>query len=162
MFGSKDVKETKETTPAVTTRERIERSPDRTAERPIASTTSVIGEKVSLNGTLNVEGNIVINGQVEGSVTCTGQLTVGKTGKVRADLEVGSIVIGGWVEGKVHARERVELQTESHLKGDVHAKSFVIQDGCFFQGNCIMGEAAEPRSRVAPVSEARTVKAEAA
>jgi cytoskeletal protein CcmA (bactofilin family) len=102
---------------------------------------SVIGDRVSFNGTLRVEGSITIHGQIEGSIACTGQLVVGKTGRVKADLDVGSASIAGQVEGKVFAKERVELQTDSHLKGDVHAKSFVIQDGCFFQGNCIMGEA---------------------
>jgi cytoskeletal protein CcmA (bactofilin family) len=66
---------------------------------------------------------------------------------VKADLDVGSANIAGRVEGRVYAKERVELQTASHLKGDVHAKSFVIQDGCFFQGNCSMGEAHQPSSR---------------
>ena len=105
------------------------------------NSSSVIGESVCFNGTLRVEGSMIIHGEVEGSITCTGELVVGKTGRIKADLDVGSAVVGGWVEGRISAKERVELQTDSHLKGDVHAKSFVIQDGCFFQGNCIMGEA---------------------
>ena len=103
--------------------------------------TSVIGERVSFNGTLKVDGSIEIHGEVEGSITCTDQLIVGKSGRVKADLDVGSVVIAGQVEGRVFAKERVELKTASHLKGDVHAQSFVIQDGCFFQGNCTMGNA---------------------
>ena len=103
--------------------------------------TSVIGERVSFNGTLKVEGSIEVHGEIEGSITCTEQLIVGKNGRVKADLDVGSVVIAGQVEGRVFAKERVELKTASHLKGDVHAQSFVIQDGCFFQGNCTMGNA---------------------
>ena len=136
MFGSKENKE----------KERVEKEPREveariqsmvTREEPKAS---VIGEKVSLSGKLHVEGSIVIHGEVEGSISCTGQLTVGRTGRIKADLDVGSATIAGNVEGKVVAKGRVELQTDSHLKGDVQAKSFVIQDGCFFQGNCTMGE----------------------
>jgi cytoskeletal protein CcmA (bactofilin family) len=157
MFGNKETKDTrdvKETLAPPTPRERI---------ASVTSTpASVIGEKVTMNGTLTVEGNIVINGEVEGSVTCSGQLMVGKTGRVKADLDVGSAVIGGWVEGRVTAKERVELQTDSHLRGDIHAKSFVIQDGCFFQGNCTMGEAHEKRNRLKAIEETERPKMEVA
>ena len=124
MFGKENQKET----------------PPTSAPRK-KNSSSVIGESVCFNGTIRVEGSMIIHGEVEGSITCTGELVVGKTGRIKADLDVGSAVVGGWVEGRISAKERVELQTDSHLKGDVHAKSFVIQDGCFFQGNCIMGEA---------------------
>jgi cytoskeletal protein CcmA (bactofilin family) len=106
-------------------------------------TDTVIGQGTHFNGTLRVDGSLTIHGEFEGAVTCTGHLVVGKTGKVTADLDVGSTLIGGKVEGSVRAKDRVELQTASLLKGDVHAKSFVIQDGCSFQGNCTMGNAAE-------------------
>ena len=132
MFGNKDSKEREDG------REEIIRT---VTPRESSKKTSVIGERVKFNGTLNVEGSIEIHGEIEGSISCTDQLIVGKTGRVKADLDVGSAVIAGEVEGRVFAKERVELKTASHLKGDVNAKSFVIQDGCFFQGNCTMGEA---------------------
>lgn len=154
MFGSKDTKDERdrekerilETTPA--------------PSRP-QNTSSVIGEHVSLNGNLRVEGSIVIHGEVEGAITCTGELVVGKTGRVKADLDVGSCTIGGRVEGKIFAKGRVELETNSHLTGDVNANSFVIQDGCFFQGNCTMGEAKNTLSEAkTPLSEAKTTPAQ--
>jgi len=106
-------------------------------------TDTVIGQGTSMNGSLQVEGSLTIHGEFEGTVTCSGHLVVGKSGRVKADLDVGSTLIGGKVEGSVRAKDRVELQTASILKGDVHAKSFVIQDGCSFQGNCTMGNAAD-------------------
>lgn len=107
---------------------------------------SVIGEGSSFNGTLRAEGSIVINGDFEGAITCNDTLIVGKSGKVKADLDVQNATVAGQVEGRVFAKERVELQTGSHFQGDVHAKSFVIQDGVFFQGNCMMGEPQKPTS----------------
>jgi len=148
MFGNKETKDSREPRDI---REVIRETPE-----PVVSHTpiqreekvnSVIGEHVSFNGTLKVEGSIVIHGEVEGNITCTDKLTIGRTGRVKADLDVGSANIAGRVEGRIFAKERVELQTASHLKGDVHAKSFVIQDGCFFQGNCAMGEAHQPSAR---------------
>jgi len=153
MFGNKDSKENRESRDI---RDVIRETPEPVVSRaPMPreeKVNSVIGEHVSFNGTLKVDGSIVIHGEVEGNITCTDKLTIGRTGRVKADLDVGSANIAGRVEGRIFAKERVELQTASHLKGDVHAKSFVIQDGCFFQGNCAMGEAHQPSAR-SPLTE---------
>jgi cytoskeletal protein CcmA (bactofilin family) len=135
MFGSREKEDAAQPAPVK------ERERKREAE-------SVIHEGASFNGTLKVEGSLTINGNFEGAINCSGRLIVGKTARVKADLDVGSTTIAGHVEGTIVARERVQLETASYLKGDVNAKSFVIQDGCFFQGNCTMGEAAKqsPRS----------------
>ncbi len=125
MFGSKDKNDPVPTT--TTTREK--------------RVNSVIGEGANFNGTIRVEGSLVINGEFEGAVSCSDTLIVGKSGKVKADLDVQNATIAGRMDGRVFAKERVELQTGSHFTGDVHAKSFVIQDGVFFQGNCAMGDA---------------------
>ncbi len=101
---------------------------------------SLIGEGSSFTGTLRIEGTLVVNGEFEGTLTCGDVLMVGKGGKIKADADVHSATIAGRVEGRIFAKERVELQTGCHFKGDVHAKSFIIQDGVFFQGNCAMGE----------------------
>ncbi len=102
---------------------------------------SVIGEGSSMNGTLRIAGTVIVNGEFEGAIASTDTVVVGKSGKVKADLDVVNATIGGRMEGRIFAKERVELQTGCHFHGDVHAKSFVIQDGVFFQGNCSMGEA---------------------
>jgi cytoskeletal protein CcmA (bactofilin family) len=149
MFGNKEVKDMKpETRETHTTNPTTAPTTTVHHTQPTVSpvlrekkTGSVIGEGVSINGTMRVEGTLVIHGEFEGSITCTDQLIIGRSARVKADLDVGSATIGGRVEGRIYAKERVELETNSHLKGDVHAKSFVIQDGCFFQGNCAMGEA---------------------
>jgi cytoskeletal protein CcmA (bactofilin family) len=155
MFGNKEVKdmkpETREThttnptTPATTTVHHTQ--PTVSPVLREKKTGSVIGEGVSINGTMRVEGTLVIHGEFEGAITCSEQLIIGRSARVKADLDVGSATIGGRVEGRIYAKERVELETNSHLKGDVHAKSFVIQDGCFFQGNCAMGEAHDTSRR---------------
>jgi cytoskeletal protein CcmA (bactofilin family) len=101
---------------------------------------TVIGDGANFNGNLNLKGDILINGVFEGTIACTGALVVGKSGRVKGEVEAHEATISGRIEGRVTAQERVHLQTGSHVEGDIHAKSFMIQDGVFFQGNCSMGE----------------------
>jgi cytoskeletal protein CcmA (bactofilin family) len=101
---------------------------------------SVIGEGTSFTGTLRVDGSILIQGEFEGTLTASESVIVGKTGNVRAGLNVRDAAVAGKVKGKIVAREKVELQTGAHLDGDVFAKSFMIEEGVYFHGNCSMGE----------------------
>ena len=119
---------------------------------------SVIGEGSTFNGTLRVDGTVVVHGDFEGALTSTDALVVGKTGRLKAEMDVQNATIAGRVEGRIFAKERVELQTGSHFLGDVHSRSFVIQDGVFFQGNCTMGEA--QKAAPAPKDPAGTSRQE--
>lgn len=125
MFGSKD-------------KEQVVAAPSSGAKDKRVN--SVLGEGATFSGTMRVDGSLVIHGEFEGTLTCTEGLVVGKTGRLKAEMDVQNATIGGRVEGRIFAKERVELQTGSHFLGDVHSRSFVIQDGVFFQGNCTMGE----------------------
>jgi cytoskeletal protein CcmA (bactofilin family) len=101
---------------------------------------TVIGEGTSFTGTLRVDGSILIQGEFEGTLTASESVIVGKTGNLRAGLNVRDAAVAGKVKGKIVAREKVELQTGAHLEGDVFAKSFMIEEGVYFHGNCSMGE----------------------
>jgi len=153
MFGNKDNKDMKDMNEPQEFKETYTAPAPVVAPVETRKAQSVIGEDVAFDGVLRVEGNIVVHGKIEGEIHCTGHLMIGKNGRVKATLDVGSASIAGNVEGKIVAKERVELQTASHLKGDVHAKSFVIADGCFFQGNCTMGQAPGSNLRALPESD---------
>jgi cytoskeletal protein CcmA (bactofilin family) len=101
---------------------------------------TVIGEGSTMTGTLRVEGSVLVHGDFEGTLTATESAIVGKTGSVRAGINARDILVAGKVRGKLVAKDRVELQTGARLEGDVLAKSFMIEEGVFFQGNCSMGD----------------------
>jgi cytoskeletal protein CcmA (bactofilin family) len=103
---------------------------------------TVIGEGTSFNGALKVEGSIIVNGEFEGTISASETLIVGKNGSIRGGLNVRDAMVSGKVKGKIVAKDRVELQTGARLEGDVYARSFMIEEGVFFQGNCSMGEEA--------------------
>jgi cytoskeletal protein CcmA (bactofilin family) len=100
---------------------------------------TVIGDGTKVSGEVTVDGDLRVNGEVDGQITTSHTLIVGKTGLVKADIEAGSAEIAGRVVGRVSAQERVVLLGGSRLEGDVQASSFKIEDGAFFQGNCVMG-----------------------
>ncbi|MBD3235828.1 MAG: hypothetical protein GF330_03915 [Candidatus Eisenbacteria bacterium] len=121
---------------------------ERATPRPRKETsTTLIGGGTVVSGVIRVNGSLRVDGEAEGQVFVSDTLTVGPGGVVKAEVQTGTAAVAGRVKGRIRAQGRVELQKGSRLEGDVHAATFKIEDGAFFQGNCVMGEdAAEPNA----------------
>lgn len=113
---------------------------DPTVSAAVAGVNSILGDGSCFKGNIRVEGSMRIDGEFEGNLTVTESLIVGKSGTVKAEVEVGEAVVGGRVVGSIRASDRVELQTGSRMEGDVFTQSFMIEDGVFFRGSCHMGK----------------------
>ena len=100
---------------------------------------SILGKGCKFKGTVDVEWTLRIDAEFEGVVNCPDTLVVGKTGVVKADINVKNAVIGGKVIGNIHATNKIELQSGSHIEGDIHTHRLVIDEGVFFEGSCKMG-----------------------
>src|SRR5271169_4879828 len=114
-------------------------TPLRSAE-PVRETTrsseiATIGKSVVVKGELSGSEDLVVDGEVEGSITLRGQsLTVGPNGRVRANIEARNVIVHGRVDGDIHATERVELRKSASLSGDISTARISIEDGAFFKG----------------------------
>ena len=100
---------------------------------------SILGKGCKFKGTIDVEGTLRIDAEFEGVVNCPDTLVVGKTGVVKAEINVKNAVIGGKVIGNINATNKIELQSGSHIEGDIHTHRLVIDEGVFFEGSCKMG-----------------------
>ncbi|HZL86703.1 MAG TPA: polymer-forming cytoskeletal protein [Candidatus Krumholzibacteria bacterium] len=121
---------------------------------------SILGKGCKFKGTIEVEGTLRIDSEFEGVVNCPETLVVGKTGIVRAEINVKNAIIGGKVIGNITATNKIELQSGSHIEGDITTHRLVIDEGVFFEGSCKMGELrAGPGSTTQPVSSQRPVSA---
>ncbi len=115
-------------------------------EQPVSYDT-IVGAGSRVDGDLSVRGSARVLGEVEGEVQVTGDLDVELGGRVRGSVRAERARVAGRIEGDVHVRDALELKTGSHLSGDVYAKSFRIQDGAIFQGQCHMGGDADGPAR---------------
>lgn len=108
-----------------------------------------IGPGTVIKGDVNIKGEAIIHGTVEGNLTASGSVDVIKGGLVKAEIRGKSVRVAGSVEGKIISGDKVQLVTGAHVLGDIHSQSLKIDEGVFFQGACVMGEnppgSAKPR-----------------
>jgi cytoskeletal protein CcmA (bactofilin family) len=92
---------------------------------------------VEIKGTIKFEKIMNIDGKFEGELIADhGELIVGKTGTVKANVKVKNATIEGRLDGNVEADEKVELKQNAQLIGDLQAKTLVIEEGVVFVGQC--------------------------
>jgi cytoskeletal protein CcmA (bactofilin family) len=66
-------------------------------------------------------------------------LIIGKSGIVKAEVNVKNAIIGGKLIGNIQGTNKIELQSGSHVEGDIQTARLVIDEGVFFEGSCKMG-----------------------
>jgi cytoskeletal protein CcmA (bactofilin family) len=114
---------------------------------------SILGPGCKVKGNIELQGTIRIDGDFDGEIRCPDTLIIGKSGLVKANVSVKNAVIGGKLLGNIHATNKIELQTGSHVEGDIQTARRVIDEGVFFEGSCKMGQAPAGVQRPAPERE---------
>ncbi|HON09272.1 MAG TPA: polymer-forming cytoskeletal protein [Chitinispirillaceae bacterium] len=103
---------------------------------------TILGEGTVFEGTISVPHSLRIDGSFKGKIHTTEIITIGNTGIVEADIVAKSAIIGGKVTGNLSVEDRVELEADSSLIGDLKTRDLIINEGAVFHGNCSM-----PKSR---------------
>lgn len=101
---------------------------------------SIISNGVTINGDLKSEGNVRIDGIIYGNVSVSGNLTLGDTSQIIGEVKARSINMSGKIEGKVIVDEKLRLESKSILKGDLIARTLIIEEGAFFDGRSSMDQ----------------------
>ncbi len=126
----------------------------RTGMAQTTHTAAMIGQSIHIKGELTGNEDLIIDGVVEGKIDLKEHhLTVGKNGRIKADLHAKSITIVGEVLGSVTAEEKVELQETAKLQGNIISPRLAIADGALFKGSVEMNRAATPAKEAAARAE---------
>ena len=107
-------------------------------KRSAAGSTSLLSKKVNIVGDIEGNEDLHVEGRFKGSIKITGNILVGPTGVVDADVEAENIIIQGKINGNVLARQQLEIQSLGQLIGDCSAQSIDIKEGAIFEGRSNM------------------------
>ena len=110
--------------------------------RPIRSkNVSVIGPTLVFKGELSADEDLVIEGHIEGTIAHHKKhLTIGKQGRVTADIHASSVIIEGQLIGDIHSEGVVSLAVGADVKGNIFCARIVMEEGARFKGRIDMGE----------------------
>ena len=99
---------------------------------------SILGPTLRFKGELAADEDLVIHGQVEGSVGPAPRVTIGPEAMVKATVTADVIVVEGKVEGDLKAQTSVAVRQKANVRGNIEAPAINIAEGACFNGSIKM------------------------
>jgi cytoskeletal protein CcmA (bactofilin family) len=98
-----------------------------------------LGQGTVINGEINSDADIRIDGTVKGNVISKGKIVLGATGQIEGDIRSENAYVEGRVNGKVEVADLLILSKTAFVNGDIMIKKLVVEEGAKFNGKCTMG-----------------------
>jgi len=106
--------------------------------------TTFIAAECQITGSITINGNARIDGKVEGNVQVTGDLVVGTSACLKANIEANTVSIAGEVCGNIKTTDLLELNATARLVGDICTRQFKVEQGAHFTGSSQLLEEVTP------------------
>ncbi len=104
---------------------------------------SIVADGTLFRGDIETTGHLRIDGKVQGNISSTGNVAIGKGGNVEGNITATNLKISGRVKGNVEITGRCVLDSTAILNGDSKAKIFAVEEGAIINGKISM-ELREP------------------
>ena len=92
-------------------------------------------------GKIFADSDFRIDGEVEGTITCSGKVVIGQKGVLKGSISCTNAEIIGTVEGDIVVSETLSLRGTAVIKGDVKTKLLMVEPNAVFNGTCSMRDA---------------------
>jgi cytoskeletal protein CcmA (bactofilin family) len=128
---------------------------------------SIIAAGTTLTGDISSNGDIRIDGTLNGNINSTAKVVIGANGVVEGDISGQQADIMGKIKGTIKVKELLQLRGGSNVNGNLYATKLQIEPTANFNGQCHMSSEAELSSassngaikmkteKLAPVAEAK-------
>ena len=99
---------------------------------------TIVGKGSTLTGDMKVQNSIRIDGKVNGNISTTDTIIIGKDGSVAGNMKAKHVLLAGKVTGNISTTGKVFLETTASISGDITATHLVVDEGAIFDGKCKM------------------------
>ncbi|MDQ3016086.1 MAG: polymer-forming cytoskeletal protein [Bacteroidota bacterium] len=104
-----------------------------------SSSSNSLVQGTNIEGTINADKDIRIDGSLKGNLICKGKVIIGPTGYISGDVQCENAVIEGRFEGLIIVGDVLHVKETARVDGDVTTQKLVVQPGSIFNVKCKMG-----------------------
>jgi cytoskeletal protein CcmA (bactofilin family) len=104
----------------------------RPAVRSGSGSMSFLGAEVTITGNIGGQGNLHIDGRVDGDVNCA-SLIIGNSGQVNGNITADDAKVAGTVTGTVAAKV-LTIEASARITGDLSYDSVSVETGAQVDG----------------------------
>ncbi len=99
---------------------------------------TIIGASIKVKGNFQGQGNIIIEGMLEGSVKTEADLFIGENAKIIANVESKDASVNGEVNGNLKIHGYLALGGTAKITGDIQYKELSIERGATINGQLLI------------------------
>lgn len=107
---------------------------------------TIIGQSVKVKGDFNGEGNVLIDGEFEGTLKTLGNLSFGAKSNIIAEVYGNNAKILGTVHGNIFLTGSLELGKNSVILGNIQATALSVEQGSTISGQVIINSSSTQNS----------------
>lgn len=105
-----------------------------------ANNINLVGTGTEITGNIVSNGDLRIDGILNGNMNISGKVVVGESGKIKGEITCKNADISGAVDGKLIISELLSLKSTSKITGDIIVGKLAIEPGTQFTGHCEMSQ----------------------
>jgi cytoskeletal protein CcmA (bactofilin family) len=102
------------------------------------SNQNIISQGTKLVGDFASQGDLRIDGTIEGNIKTSGKVVVGKSGLIKGTLNGTDAYFEGKFSGKLALSGTLTLKAAAHIEGEVVASKLAVEPGATFNVTCVM------------------------
>ena len=99
---------------------------------------NLIGNGTVIKGDIIANGDIRIDGTLQGSLNTKGKLVIGPSGSVEGEIICQNADVSGSIKAQIRVNELLALKSTAKLTGDIITNKLAIEPGAVFSGSCTM------------------------
>ena len=97
---------------------------------------NLISNGTEITGEVRSQGDVRIDGVLNGNLSTKGKVVIGNTGKVKGEVNCKNSEVSGVIEGKIKVSQLLTLKIASRINGDIITNKLSIEPGASFTGRC--------------------------
>jgi len=99
---------------------------------------TIIGASIKVKGNFQGQGNIIIEGILDGSLKTAASVFIGDQAKIAANIEAKDIIVNGEIHGNVKAKNYLSVGSTAKIFGDLQYGEISIEKGASINGQLLM------------------------
>jgi len=113
---------------------------------PVSISINIISKGTEIHGDIISQGDMRIEGTVNGALSCKSRVVIGDSGEVKGNIVANDAVISGKVIGNVMVNESLFLKSSAKIFGDLVVGKIIVENGAEFNGSCKMNSELEQQA----------------
>ena len=122
-------------------------------EDKVSNKLTTLSSQSLIKGDCSIDGDMRIDGTVEGNIRCTGKIVIGPEGKIHGNLSCTHACLHGTIIGDAYVKEELTLKANCVMQGNIYTTKLEIESQAKFNGTCNTNDATHEIKLLEAVTE---------